>query len=103
MEEIICLAGAHVRAIEAHDMEALVLHPNAPLKAPAVVLPSGCDVKHQAAYFTQKLPPYILEFVVLLIEAVRIDIDHLQETARQKLHGHRQEGSQPARGVLQVW
>src|SRR5207237_4961843 len=103
MEEITRLAGALVSAIKAHDMEALVFHPDAPLETPAVVLFCGRHVKDEAAYFAQKLAPHVFEFVVLFIERVHIDVNHLQEAAWQKLHGHGYERSQTACCVLQVW
>src|SRR5690242_3117891 len=102
MEEITCLAGTLVSAIETHNMEALVLHPDASLETPSVILFCGRDVKHQAAHFAQKLPPDVFEFVVLLIERVHIDVNHLEEATGQKLHRHGYESSQPARSVLQV-
>src|SRR5689334_23204566 len=102
MEKIARFAGAHVGAIEAHNMEALVLHPDASLEAPAVVFFDACYVKHEAAHFTEKLTARILEFIMLFVETGRVDINHLQEAARQELHGHGQESSQPARGVLQI-
>src|SRR5438445_11113869 len=78
-----------VRAVETHNVEVLILHPDAPDKTSFARLRQWIDVKNQATHLAQKLAPHILNLVVLAVEAVRVQVDHLQETARDKSRGEK--------------
>src|SRR5207249_2489862 len=43
------------------------------------------DVKNQAAHLAQKRAPHILQPVMRAVEAVNVQVNHLQEAAREKL------------------
>src|SRR5690242_14708939 len=80
-------ATAAVRSVETHDVKTLILDPD-PAQEPALAgFRQGTDVEHEAADFAEKFAPNIVEFVVLAIEAICIDKNHLQETVGQILHG----------------
>ena len=70
-------------------MEVLILHPDAPDKSSLARLRQWIDVKNQATHLAQKLAPHILNLVVLAVEAIRVQEDHLQETARDKFRGEK--------------
>src|SRR5712691_12568846 len=86
-----CVAVSAIRSVEAHDVEILVLDPNTAEKAALAGARLRGNVKDQAAHFSEEFAVHPLEFVVLLIEAVGIDKNHLQEAVRQVLHGEGKE------------
>ena len=96
MEVIAGLGRAGVSAIEADHMEILVLDPDAAQEASLAGMGLRSDIEHQAADFTQKFAANVVELVVLLTETIVIDIDHLQEAARQELHLERENVPQTA-------
>src|SRR5713226_271149 len=90
--EIEIVAGqgrAAVRAVETHDVEILILHPNAADEATFARLRQWIDVKHQTTNLAQKLASDILNLVMLAVEPVHIQVDHLQEAARDKFRGEK--------------
>ena len=94
------VSAAFIRAIEAHDVEILIFHPDTSQEAALPRLLLGRNVEHQAAHFAQKFAAHVVEFIVLLIEAVGIDKDHLQEAIRQILHRERKEISDAGEELL---
>src|SRR5262249_12244875 len=77
--------------VEANDVEILIFDPDAARETALAGFRERRDVKNEAAHFTEKFAVNVIEFVVLLIEAVGIDENHLQESVRQILHGEREE------------
>jgi len=61
----------------------LILHPDPADEASFVVLPYGIDVEDQTTNFAQELAPNELKIVVLAIEAIHVQVDHLQEALRR--------------------
>ncbi len=84
---------AAVSAIEANDVIILVFNPDASHEPAMVALFGGCHVENQAAHFAKEFAANIVKLVVLLIEAVGIDKDHLQKPIGQELHGEAEEVS----------
>src|SRR5689334_9369472 len=82
-------------------MEILILHPDAPDKSSLARLRQWIDVKNQATHLAQKLAPHVLNLVVLAVEAIRVQEDHLQETARVKFRGEK-GGKFPQNLLLQA-
>ena len=72
----------------------LILHPDPANEASFVVLPYWIDVEDQTTNFAQELAPNVLKIVVLAIEAIHVQVDHLQEALREKFR--REEASQAA-------
>ena len=91
-----------VGAVKPHNVEVLIFHPDAPKEPALTSLIHGRDVKHQAAHFAQKFPAHVIEMVVLLVEAVRVDEDHLQEAVRQELHREGKEVADGAENLLSL-
>src|SRR5262249_26826883 len=91
---------AAVSAVEPYDVVILVFHPDASEEAAFSSLFQRRHVEHQAADFTEKLLPHVIELVVLLVEAVRIDEDHLKKSAGDKLRGERKEVADSAKNLL---
>src|SRR5713226_4236198 len=90
--EIEIVAGqgrAAVRAVETHDVEILILHPDAAYEATFARLWQWIDVKHQTTNLAQKLASDILNLVMLAVEPVHVQVDHLQEAARDKFRGEK--------------
>src|ERR1700731_3138002 len=85
------VAAAAVRAIEAHPVVILILHPDASEEAAFPGLFTRSYVEHQAAHFAEKFAAHIIKFVVLFIEAIGVDENHLQEAVRKVLHGEREK------------
>src|ERR1700676_3808206 len=100
MEVVVCARAAAIRAIETHDVKILVFHPDAAGEASLARLGQWLHVEHQGSDFTEKLPADIVKLVVLLVEAVRVQVDHLQEAVRQKLHGERQHIAEAAKHFM---
>src|SRR3984893_14844030 len=87
-------------AVKAHDMVPLILHPNAAAETALPRLGRWSDVENQAAYFTQEFAADVIEIVICAIQTGLVDVDHLQEAARQELHRHREKAAQRAHAVL---
>src|SRR5262249_25273355 len=87
------VAAAAVRAVEANDVEILVFDPDAACEASLAGFWKRGDVEHKAAHFTKKFTVNVVELVVLLIEAVGVEENHLQEAVRQILHREGEEVS----------
>src|SRR5882672_6151958 len=96
------MPSAAVGAIEAHDVVVLIFNPDAPQEAALAGLFLRSYVEHQATHFAEKLAPYVVELVVLFVEAVRVNEDHLQETVRQELHRERKEISNRSEDLLSL-
>src|ERR1700730_19212851 len=100
MEVVVRARTAAIGAIETHDVEVLVFHPDAAGEASLARLGQWLHVEHQGSDFTEKLPADIVKLVVLLVEAVRVQVDHLQEAVRQKLHGERKHIAEAAKHFM---
>src|SRR5712692_11094072 len=88
--EVVARQGrAAVGAVETHDVVILILHPDAPDESSFARLRQWIDVTDQTTNLTQKLAPEIFELVMLAVEAVHVQVDHLQEPARDKFPGEK--------------
>src|SRR6202030_1817709 len=85
------VAASTVSAIEAHHVVILILHPDASEEAAFAGLVTRSYVEHQAAHFAEKFAAHIIKFVVLFIEAVGVDENHLQEAIGKVLHSEREK------------
>src|SRR6202795_711966 len=85
------VADAAVRAIEAHHVVVLILNPDASEEAALAGFFTRGYVEHQAAHFAEEFAAHVIEFIVLLIEAVGVDEDHLQKAVGKVLHGEREK------------
>ncbi len=92
--------AAAISAVETHDMIILILYPDASQETALARFRVRSNVEHQAAHFTQEFAAHVLKFVVLLVEAVGIDENHLQETVRQILHRERKEISNAGKNLF---
>ena len=68
-----------IDAIETNDCEALILGPYAAFKASSAGLRQRRDVENEATHFTEELAANVVKLIVLAIEQVRIQINHLEE------------------------
>ena len=93
-------ASVDRRIAEAHDAEVLVLDPNAAEEPPFARIGQGGNVKDQAANFAEELAAHVIELIVLAIEAVGVDVDHLQEAAWQVLQGEGEPALQPTQHLM---
>src|ERR1700674_5388227 len=100
MDVVTRMAAAGVTTVEAHDVKILVFDPDAPQEASHTELFLRRDVEHQAAHFAEEFAAHVIELVVLLVEAIRVDKDHLQEAVRQELHRERKEVADGAEDLL---
>ncbi len=71
------MPAAAVGAIKAHDIEILILHPDAPQEPALAALLLRRHVEDQAAHFAEEFAAHIIELVVLLVEAICVQEDHL--------------------------
>src|ERR1700752_2029538 len=85
------VSAAAVGAIEPHDVEILVLYPDPSKKAALTRFRIRTDIEHQAAHFAQEFAAHIVKLVVLFVEPVGVDENHLQKAVRQVLHRERKE------------
>src|SRR6202051_4002628 len=85
------VAAAAVSAIEAHHVVILILNPDASEEAPFAGLVSWAYVEHHAADFSEKFAAHVIEFIVLFIETVGVDENHLQKAVGKVLHGKREK------------
>ena len=93
------MAAAGVTAVEAHDVVILILDPDASLEAAFAGFFLGGDVEHQAAHFAQEFAAHVIELVVLLIEAVGVNKNHLQKAVGEELHGEREEAADRSKNL----
>src|SRR5713226_6277682 len=97
--EVVARQGrAAVSAVETHDVVILILHPDAADETSFAGLRQWIDVKDQTTNLTQKLAPEILDLVMLAVEPVHVQVDHLQERARDKFPG--EKASPPAENLV---
>src|SRR5215472_3874140 len=82
---------AAVAAVEPDNVVVLILYPNAAQEAPFAALFQRRHIKHQAANLPEEFPPHVIELVVLHVEAIRVQEDHLQESAGDELGRERKE------------
>src|ERR1700693_2698680 len=80
---------SRIGAVEAHDVVVLVFHPDAPRETTLSRARQRINVKNHAAYFAQKFLAGICELVVLTVKSVRVQINHLQKSTRQKIAGEK--------------
>src|SRR5258708_40152428 len=92
--------AAAVGAVKPDDVVILIFGPDAAQEAALAGLLLRRDVEHQAAHFAEKFAAHVIELVVLLVEAICVDEDHLQEAIRQKLHRERKEVADGAKDLL---
>src|ERR1700732_254774 len=85
------MATAAVRAIEAHHVVILILNPDASEEAALAGFFTRGYVENQAAHFAQEFAADVIEFIVLFIEAVGVDENHLQEAVGKVLHSEREK------------
>src|ERR1700722_20476362 len=71
-----------VNAVKADNRESLIVGPNAALETAFPGFRQRCDVEHHATNSAQEFAPHKIKLIVLAIESVRININHLQETFR---------------------
>jgi len=89
--EAVDAGDRRVYAVEANDREILIFRPDAALEAAAAGLGKRRHVKHDAAHLTEEFAAHVVELVVLPVEPVGVDVDHLQEAFR-----HVGRGEHPA-------
>src|ERR1700739_1291973 len=77
MEIVVRFCRTRKGTVESHDVIIVVLRPEAAYKSSFARLFLRGYVKNQAAYFSQEFAPHVIEFVMLAVESVRIDVDHL--------------------------
>src|ERR1700692_3234111 len=85
------VTAATVSAVETHHVVILILDPDACEEAALASLFAGSDVKDEAAHFAEEFAAHIIEFIVLFIETVGVDENHLQEAIGKVLHGKREK------------
>src|SRR5260370_18454639 len=91
MEPPAGVAASAVGAIEPDYVVILIFHPDTAQEAAFPALFLRRDVKHQAADFAKEFAAHVIELVVLFVESVRVDEDHLQEAVGHKLQRERKE------------
>src|SRR6266850_6470498 len=85
-----------VCAVEPHNIEILVFYPDAAEKTALAALLLRRDVKHQTAHFAEEFAAHVVELVVLFVESVGVEKNHLQEAVRHELQS---EGKEIADGT----
>ncbi len=91
MEVPTCVSAAAIGAVEPHDMKVLILYPDTSKKAALTRFRIRTHIEHQAAHFAQEFAANVVKFVVLFVEPVGVDENHLQKAVRQVLHRERKE------------
>ena len=92
--------GAAVGAVKADNVVVLIFDPHAAKEPAFAGLLLRRDVEHQSAHFAEEFAAHIIELLVLLIEAICVDKDHLQEAVWQELHRERKEVADGAEDLL---
>ena len=82
MEVVAGVPAAAVSAVKSDHVVALIFHPDASQKSALARLRQRGYVEHQAPYLAQKFALHVIELVVLLVESIRVDEDHLQKAVR---------------------
>src|ERR1700719_817385 len=85
------VAATTVSAIEAHHVVVLILNPDAPEEATFAGLFTGGYVEHQTAHFAEEFAAHVIELIVLFIETIGVDENHLQEAVGKVLHSEREK------------
>src|SRR5882757_7752994 len=85
------VSSSSVSAVETHNVEILIFHPNASEEPAFARFGFRSNVENQATHFAQEFPAHVIELIVLSVEAIRVDENHLQEAVRQVLHGEGEE------------
>src|ERR1700735_2873979 len=68
-----------IHTVKSHNREALILGPNASLEPAFSRFGQRGQVEDYAANFAQELPANVVELIVLAVESVRVDVNHLEE------------------------
>src|ERR1700678_504843 len=71
-----------VHAVEPDNREILVFRPDTALESALSGFRQRSDVKNHAARFTQEFPAYVVELIMLAIESLGVDVNHLQKAFR---------------------
>src|SRR5947209_17039395 len=100
MEIAAGVPAAAVRSVKSHNVVVLIFHPDASQKAALAALVLRRDVKYQAAHFAKEFPAHVVKLVMLLVEPVGVNEDHLQESVRQELHRERKKVADGAEELL---
>ena len=75
--EVISVARrTRISAVQPHDVEVLVLNPDAAEKASASSVFFRRQIEHQAAHVAQELAPRVVKIVVLPVKVVAVGEDH---------------------------
>ena len=82
--------GFVVRAIEANDVIIAIFNPDSTKESPCLHLVLRRHIKNDAADFAKKLSTNEFKLVVVAIELIAVDQNHLSETTRQILHRNQQ-------------
>src|SRR6266566_6860104 len=90
---------AAVPAVKPHNVVILILDPDAPQETAFAGLLHRGHVEHQAAHFPKKFTPHVIELVMLLVEPVGVDEDHLQESPGYEFRRERKEVADGAKDL----
>src|SRR6202162_4528625 len=85
------VAAAAISAVEAHHVVILILNPDASEEAAFPGLFTRGNVEHQAAHFAEEFAADVVEFIVLFIETIGVNENHLQEAIGKVLHSEREK------------
>jgi hypothetical protein len=69
-----------VNSADVHDVEVLILHPEAAPESRSAYFLRRSYIKNKTAHFSQELLSDIVELVMGLVELPSVDINHLQES-----------------------
>src|ERR1700704_1818429 len=85
------VSAAAVSAVETHYVVILILNPDTSEEAALASFFSRSNVEHQTAHFAEKFAAHIVEFIMLFVETIGVDENHLQEAVGKVLHGEREK------------
>ncbi len=79
--EVVAIDSAHGRvdAVETNNRVVLILRPHATLEPSAAGFRKRSDVEHDALDVAEEFGAHVVELIVLAIESVRVEVNHLQE------------------------
>src|SRR5258705_13157393 len=77
------VSSSSVGAVETHNVEILIFHPNASEESAFARFRFRSDVENQATHFAQEFAAHVIELIVLPVEAIRVDEIHLLKPLRQ--------------------
>src|SRR5208337_5208645 len=80
--------------------EVLIFNPDAAQESSAGVLPRPRHIEDQAAHLAKKFAAHVIKLVVLFVESIGINENHLQKAVRQELHRETEEVSDGAENLL---